>query len=161
MKNLKYVMTLVALVGLMITGCAKDAEEAKKPVGTDSGHSSHDHDHIHGPFGGEVFVMEDAGVTIECVAKYGDNLIMFYCYEDDIKTARKIKCDKIAGSFSAGEVKTVEIPATDLGDDGMASKFEIVDETFAIAMKTTGANLEVEIDGVKHSTKLDKDPHAH
>ena len=41
----------------------------------------------------------------------------------------------------------------------MASRFEIENEQFAIAMKTTGAKLEIEIDGEVHTLQLDKDPH--
>ena len=161
MRSLKYLLTIVALTGVLFTGCAKDAKEAKKPVGTDSAgdHGHDDHGHVHGPHGGEVFEIEGQDFKIECAAKYGQNLVMFYIYEDDLKTSRKIKCEELTGSYSAGEVKSVSIPAMD-AEEGMASRFEIQDEGFAIARKTTGVKLEFEVDGNKISLDLPKDPHG-
>ena len=163
MRNLKYLVVVVALAGFVMAGCTDANKEAKKPVGTKDAKDSSQHDdhgHVHGPHGGEVFALKDAGITIECDAKYGQNLVMFFIYDNDAKTTKRIKCEKLTGSYSAGEVKTVSIPAVDTDDAGMSGKFEIEDEGFAIARKTTGAKIEFEVDGKKYTVDMPKDPHG-
>lgn len=148
-------------IGLMlVTGCTPDTKASKSVVKKSSGNSGHDHDHAHGPMGGETFVFGETGINGEWVARYGDNLVTFYVYGEDKKTENPVKANKLIASRKVTEVETFDIPAINPNND-MASRFEIVDENFAIAMKTTGASLEIEIDGVKHSTVLQKDPHAH
>ena len=163
MSNQKLVFAAVALMGCLWMGCT-NTETETKPVGAanpsdSAGHSADSHQHVHGPMGGEVFDVPGTDLKLECTAKYRDNLIMFYFYEQDAKTAKKIACEAIQGSFSAGDVKTLTIPATDT-EDGMASRFELEDEAFAIARKTTGVKLEFELDGKTLSIDIPKDPHG-
>ncbi len=167
MKVLTTLCCILALGLLVSSGCTP--EPTNKPV-VDSGGKDHGHDHgtgandhsghTDGPKGGVMFTFGDSGIKGEVVPKYGDNLVTFYIYDADGKTERKIKADHLTASRKVGEVETFTIPAVS-PSEGMASRFELVDEKFAVAMKSTGATLEVEIDGVKHSTQLEKDPHAH
>ena len=151
----------VVTIGLLLMpGCTPDPDANKPVVNESSGKNAQSHDHVHGPMGGETFVFGETGINGEWVAKYNDNLITFYLYGDDKKTEKPVKANQLVASRKVTEMETFEIPASNLENE-MASRFEIVDETFAIAMKTTGANLEIEIDGVKHTTFLAKDPHAH
>ena len=56
-------------------------------------------------------------------------------------------------------VESVDIPAIE-PEDGMSHRFEIEDEDFAIARKTAGVKLEMEIDGKKYTIDIPKDPHG-
>lgn len=153
----------VLMIGsLLVTGCSPNPDASKPVVKESSDKNDHGNEdaHVHGPMGGETFVFGDTGINGEWVAKYNDNLITFYLYGDDKKTEKPVKANQLVASRKVTEMETFEIPASNLENE-MASRFEIADETFAIAMKTTGANLEIEIDGVKHTTFLAKDPHAH
>lgn len=160
MKHAQYFILGLALLGCVFMGCGDAEKEAKKPVGQASSQHDDHHDHVHGPKGGEVFKVADAGIVVECVAKYGQNLVMFYVYGDDGKTAQKIKCDKMTGSFKKGDVQTVDIAAVDTDENGMSSRFEIENEDFALARKTSGVKLEFEADGKKHTVDIPKDPHG-
>jgi hypothetical protein len=157
------VLSLAGFVWIVaISGCSP-ADDGQPSGGTTQGADSHgdeNHGHVHGPQDGEMFAIADAGLKGEWVAKYADNLVTFYIYEEDGKTEKKIAADRLVASRKSAETETWEIPALN-PESGTASRFQIVDEAFAIAMKTTGATLEVEIDGVKYSTQLARDPHAH
>lgn len=157
-KNNKFKIFCIITIGLfLVAGCTPTPAPGKPAAKSSSGSSASGH--AHGPRGGELFSFADAGINGEWVAKYGDNMITFYFYGDDKKTERAVKANKLVASRKVTEVETFDIPAINLEND-MASRFEIVDEAFAIAMKTTGATLEIELDGVKHTTQLEKDPHA-
>jgi hypothetical protein len=162
-RNLKFLLTLVALSACLFLGCTETASKPKPVGGANAddaaGHSADAHHHVHGPMGGELFEVTGTDLKLECTAKYRDNLVMFYFYDQDAKTAKKIRCAELRGSYTAGDMKTVAIPATD-AEDGMASRFEIVDEAFAIARKTTGVKLEFELDGKTHTIDIPKDPHG-
>ncbi len=160
MKNRLFgLVCLSTAMIILAVGCIPDEANEKPVVDAASGTAAHQ-GHAHGPRGGEMFSMPEAGLAGEWVARYGDNLVTVYVYEQDGKTPKKINAEKLVASRKVKDLELYELTAVD-AEGGMADKFELVDETFAIAMKTTGANLEVEIDGVKYSTKLDKDPHAH
>lgn len=161
MRHFQHFILGLAFVGFLISGCADPKKDAKTPVGSkNTQHDDHHEGHEHGPKGGEVFKVAGTDIEVECVAKYRQNLVMFYFYGDDGKTEQKIKCKMLTGSFKKGDVQTVEIPAVDAGDDGMAARFEIENEDFAIARKTAGVKVEFEIDGKKHTLDIPKDPHG-
>ncbi len=160
LRTLTGVGCLAAAGLLLVAGCTPDQAAETKPVVNEAAGGDDHHDHVHGPKGGEMFEFAEAGLKGEWVARYGDNLVTVYIYGDDGKTANPIKADRLVASRKVKDVETWDLEAVNAAD-GMASKFEVVDEKFAIAMKTTGAGLEVEIDGVRHSTQLPKDPHAH
>ena len=160
MSQLKILSGLLCVAILVFAGCSDvktDADATQNPVSPDHSHD-HAHDHVHGPKGGEMFEIADAGIKGEWVAKYGQNLIIFYIYEEDGETEKPIKAEKLVGSFKVQEVESFDIPAVGV-DEGMASKFEIVDEKLALAMKTSGITLTVDIDGETHTIQLAKDPH--
>ncbi|MDG1806814.1 MAG: hypothetical protein P8I27_02840 [Pirellulaceae bacterium] len=160
MRHFQHFILGLAFAGFLISGCADPKKEAKKPVGDADAHQDHHDEHRHGPKGGEVFDVAGTDMEVECVAKYGQNLVIFNFYGDDGKTEQKIKCKMLLGSFKKGDVQMVEIPAVDAGDDGMAARFEIEDEGFALARKTAGVKIEFEIDGKKHTVEVPKDPHG-
>ncbi|MCP4464707.1 MAG: hypothetical protein GY819_18085 [Planctomycetaceae bacterium] len=160
MRHFQHFILGLAFAGFLISGCADPKKEAKKPVGGADAHQDHHDEHRHGPKGGEVFDVAGTDMEVECVAKYGQNLVIFNFYGDDGKTEQKIKCKMLLGSFKKGDVQMVEIPAVDAGDDGMAARFEIEDEDFALARKTAGVKIEFEIDGKKHTVEVPKDPHG-
>ncbi len=160
MRHFQHFILGLAFAGFLISGCADPKKDAKTPVGGDDAHHDHHDEHKHGPKGGEVFDVAGTDMEVECVAKYGQNLVIFNFYGDDGKTEQKIKCKMLTGSFKKGDVQTVEIPAVDAGDDGMAARFEIEDEDFALARKTAGVKIEFEIDGKKHTVEVPKDPHG-
>jgi len=162
MKSLSSLVGLFAVGLLLMSGCtgtdSSDSGSSAANVAPPSGDQGHHHDHVHGPNNGELFDVPDAGIKGEWVARYGDNMVTFFFYEEDGTTKKRIPTDLLTANRKITEVETFEIEAVDF-EDGAAHKFEIVDETFAIAMKTTGVNLEMDLDGKKHSVKLDKDPH--
>ncbi len=161
MSTLKIFSGLICIVALAIAGCsdvAPDSDATRNPVTPGPTPDQHDHGHAHGPKGGELFEIPAAGIKGEWVPKYGQDLIIFYIYEQDGKTEMPIKAEKLVGSFKIQEVETFDIPAVGV-DEGMASKFEIVDEKLALAMKTSGITLTVDIDGQTHTVELEKDPH--
>lgn len=162
--NMKSLFCLVGLFTagmLLLAGCAPSDESGKSApaanVPPPAGGHGH-HDHVHGPNNGEMFEVPDAELKGEWVARYGDNMVTFFFYEPDGKTKKRIPTDMLKANRKITDVETFEIEAVDF-EDGAAHKFEIVDETFAIAMKTTGVNLEMDLDGKQHQVKLDKDPH--
>ncbi len=163
MSSTRNTIVIIACLGLVFLGC--EPQQAVKPKSSNvmtqpAGHDSHDHGHHHGPRGGEMFHFEDAGLSGEWVAKYDQNLIQFYILDEDEKTEKKIKADKLVASFTAKELMTFEIPASAADEDGASSQFELQDEQLALAMKTTGVDLEVEVDGKTYKVYLPKDPHA-
>lgn len=165
MRSLKYLYVFVAigLAGVLTIGCAGEGSKAKdnpvgKKSGADDGHS-HGHAHVHGPMGGEVENIPGTDMKLECYAKYGQDLVAFDIYESDLKTSKKVKCEKIIGRIAAAPDKEFVIEAVNL-EDGMASKFEIQDQDFAIARKSVGIKLEFEIDGKKYTVSFAKDPHG-
>jgi hypothetical protein len=157
------VLLLPVLAVLLVAGCSGEKAAGTRPVGTadaaGSGDDSHGDEHVHGPRGGEIFELAGTDMMLECVAKYRDNLVLFYLYEADGKTAKKVACEALTGSFLAGEVQTVSIPAVDTAD-GLSSRFEVEDEGFAIARKTRGVKIDFEIDGEQHTLEIPKDPHG-
>jgi hypothetical protein len=157
MNRLVAVICVLSLGAFALAGCSPDGGSGKAVGGHDE-KGNEAHVHVHGPKGGETFAFEGTDIHGEWVARYGDNLVTFYLYGDDKKTEKPVAASKLTGGRKVKDVESFEIPAINLAD-GKASRFEIVDENFAIVMKTTGATLEVEIDGVKHSTQLEKDPH--
>ena len=163
MRQAQYLILVIAVLGCVFSVCTDAKKGEKKPFGSSAQHDDHGHDHhdhVHGPKGGEIVKVADAGMVVECVAKYGQNLVIFYLYNEDGKTPHKIKAEKIVGTFKKGEVQTVDIPAVDTGDAGESSRFEIENEDFALARKTTGVKIEFEADGKKHTVDVPKDPHG-
>jgi len=152
---------MCGLVAVMTMGCADSTKtkEQKKPVGNADATDDHGHDHVHGPMGGEVFDVAGMEMKIEVSAKYGQNLVIVAFYESDIKTAKKVKCEKLIGRIPANPDKEFEFEPIDT-EDGMSGKFEIENQDLAIARKTVGFVLEFEIDGKKHTIEIPKDPHG-
>lgn len=146
---------------VFLSGCTDDSKSGK-PVTSGQGADSHadeHHDHGHGPKGGYAFEFADAGINGEWFPRYTDNLVIFYIYGADKKTEEPASISKMKASRKVGDkVEEFEIKPSN-EKDGKASRFEIVDEAFALAMKSTGANLEIEIDGKTHSIVLKKDAH--
>jgi hypothetical protein len=146
---------------VFLAGCSDDTKNGK-PVSNESGaktQADEHHDHGHGPKGGYAFEFSLAGINGEWFPRYNDNLIIFYIYGDDKKTEQPASITKMMANRKVGDkVEEFEIKPTN-AQDGKASRFEIVDEAFALALKSTGANLEIEIDGKKHSIALKKDAH--
>lgn len=159
MYRSKILLCVFCMLGLLISGCGeKEADKKgddKKVVKQDD---SHGHGHVHGPKGGEVFEFTDLGVRGEWVGKYSQDLIIVYIYDWYGKTEKPIKAEKLVGSFKVDETKSFDFVPTN-AVDGSASRFECQNEELALAMKSSGITLEVEVDGKKHSVKLAKDPH--
>ncbi len=161
MRSVKYFLALasvVCMIGLTSVGC-DDGNTEKKDVGKKGASHDEHHTHIHGPMGGEVIEIDGVDFKLEVVAKYGQDLVAIAFYKDDLKTPHKIACEKLTARIPAMKDKEFMLAGVNT-EDGMASKFEIEDQDFAIARKTTGFKLEFEVDGKKHMVDIPKDPHG-
>ena len=160
MKRFGYTLSALLMATCLLMGCSPDSDvNTDVPVGpTTGGDHHHGHAHRHGPMGGELFEVADAKMNVECVAKYGQNLIIVQFYGEDAKTAHPIGCKKVIANYTFGTKKSVSLEGVDSDDDN-CSKFEIENEEFALARKSSGFELEFEYNGNKCTVDVPKDPH--
>jgi hypothetical protein len=165
--------TLVLATAVWSAGCDSAKVDS---AGDDHGHEhgehdhgdhGHDHDHAHGPHGGEIIEIGDEEYHAEYL-KNEDGAVTVYVLDASMKNEVPIAAEEIAIDTKVGETATTfKLAAVDRseGDEPKTAKFEVIDKglTGVLSSLSDGvtATLKLEINGKPYEAKIEKVDHHH
>lgn len=154
-------ITLVLLfcfcIGLLISGCEKEAGKDNSDTKTTSVKKEHDHP-PHGRNGGHPISLDGADFGAESkFAKTGGYLMIFITDPTFMEKNIKISADKVVVRTTVGDQKEYELESIE-ATDGKTDQFRSTnsDAKNAVAL---GAELVITMDGKTFTGKIDKHTH--
>ena len=154
----------------LLLGCKTETKSAAGDQAKKDAHDDHDHDHdhaLHGPHGGELIAFDGHKYHTEIVINPKEGKVTLYMLdgsaEQSLSVANQEPVLELPIDGESKEFTFVSVPQAD-DDEGVTSRFELVDETLATALRGAAAaksTFSVEINGKRRTGKYEGCGHHH